>query len=305
MLLTGLTCLTQAQPTLNFPPGVFQNRSALDAGAVAFQGPGDIAPSAKAFWATSSCYTAAYSGSVALIADVATGLTTTTTGCTAGVVSVISGSPLATTCAVSCKYIKLFDQSAALSCAGSTVCDVVDPGSGTNPVLTANSLNTTSCAQLNSNMFLSTAANFTLSQPFTGWAIWKLTGGATNLYGVIISGAGTTAGTIRMGSSGTINKAGMYNGANIVAGAPATDNAYHANAYVMANATQSVIYVDGTGTNQSLGAATGFGAAVLSVGSTNTGSTGFGCEFGIWGSDLGSTVSASLSTNARTRYGSF
>src|SRR4051812_47838038 len=58
--LVGIACIAQAQ-TPGFPPGVFNNRAALDAGgAAAFSGPGDAVSGALAFWSCSRAYTAAY-----------------------------------------------------------------------------------------------------------------------------------------------------------------------------------------------------------------------------------------------------
>jgi hypothetical protein len=273
-------------------------------GGGGYAGPGDVASGASAFWATSMCYSAAYAGNIAVIVDVDPSPNfTTTLGCTAGVVSVTSGSAIATTCASGCFYQKLFDQSGGSNCGGA--CDIDDIATGALVMpLVANAVNSTSCANSDSSNRLSKDSVFTLAQPFTIYAMWERTDTANNLYAVI-KDASSAAGTIRAGGLNAANKAGMYNGNSIVAGATSSDNAYHANLYVFADATQSVIYVDGTGTNQSLGGTDGFTGTGVGVGSSNTGSTGFFCEGGIWPSDLGSTVATSLSANARTRYGSF
>lgn len=290
----------------SFPPGVFTGRAALDAGSAppAYTGPGDIVAGAKAFWSTSSCYSAAYAGSVALIADNATGLTTTTIGCSSGVVSVTGGSPLAATCSSACNYVTMFDQSGALACAGSTACDLTNATPSSQMTLLSNSINTSSCASIASGLSLISANNFTLPQPFTVAMISERTGGTGNIFGVVHD-AGSGSGTIRAGYNNAVNKAGMFNGNSIVTGAAASDNSAHSLIYVFADATQSVIYVDGSGTNQSLGGTTGFSGAAVAMGSNGAGETGFACEASIWGNDIGSTNAASLSTNGRARYGSF
>lgn len=283
--------------------------------AVGYQGPGDVIGSAIAWWATSSCYNAAYSGNVM---DVANGIGGSATvgsriKCTAGgtaaaitsstACTFLSGtttcSPLATTCATSCGALALYDQTGNNSCGGNP-CDLLTI-TGTAPPLSRTDLSSTfNCVTSGTNtQEMAASNNITINQAFSIAMLSKRISGTADLYGVINNGPGVG---IRMGYTVSTNAASIYAG-NSLTSVTASDTHYHSLVGVFANATQSVIYVDGTGNNVSLGSANGFSIAPITLfqGSTTTSVTF--CEGGIWASDIGATKAANYSTNVVARYG--
>lgn len=292
-------------------------------GGGGYAGPGDtsVAGAAVAFWATFSCYTAAYSGNVMDVVDTATGDTTgTRIQCSGGTASaLVSGSactfvtghacsPLTNgstgTCDSACSVRQLYDQTAGNNCTSAS-CDLLwNTGNVAGaPALTLNALSTFPCiTSASDSKSLVSTNSLTQNQAFTLLMTSKRISGTADVYGVMRD-TSTVAGTIRFGYANAANKADMYNGNSIPAGATASDTHFHALGGVFANATQSVLYVDGSSTNISLGGSGGYSAApaMLSAG-TNTTSVVV-CEGGIWNTDIGSTKNSNYSSNVVARYG--
>lgn len=284
-------------------------------GGGGYAGPGDtsVVGAAVAWWATFSCYNAAYSGHVM---DVGTSTTLPTTGsridCSSGTAAAITGStctfvsgnacsPLATTCASSCVVVEMYDQSGANSCS-SNPCHLVPTGS-TAPTLTLSALSSfpclTSASVANS---LGASNSLTQSQPFTLLMTSKRISGTADVYAAMRDTA-AAGGVVRFGYANSANKADMYNGNSIPAGATASDTHFHALGGVYANATQSVLYVDGSSTNISLGGAGGFATAPAMLSASANTTSVVVCEGGIWNGDIGATKAANYSTNVVARYG--
>lgn len=263
-----------------------------------YTGPGDIF-TFNAWWATHNCYNTAYSGNVSSIWDSATGTTThTLVTCSNGGTVNETINALSTTCAVACEVEELYDQSGALACAGSTACHLGPNNhvTGRPPVVTS-ALNSTICMQIGSTGKLATAANYTQAQPFSASVLAERTAFGTTLIAVISNAINNT---IRVGFSNTANNAGLYTGNAVLSAASATDNAYHAMAY-MANNTSSVIRVDSnSNVTGSIGSTTGFSAETIGVPNTSS-QFGVFCEGGLANGDQSANFST-LNSNIHTRW---
>ncbi len=135
--IVALLCLSPAA-------AYWQSRQQVSVGgAPGYVGPGDIVSGAIGYWSPYRCYNNAYSGSVADIVDESTGLVQTTITCATGGVIAETINPLSTTCVVTCRLKKLYDQSGSTACGGAA-CHLTTAGS--LPVITLNCLGSFPCS---------------------------------------------------------------------------------------------------------------------------------------------------------------
>ena len=310
-LFFASVALAQSVPLPGFPPGVFQNRAALDAGGgAAYVGPGNVVSGAVAWWGL-RCYNAAYSGNVADITDSSTGNTTgTRLQCSAGTVSaLVSGSActfvtgnacstLAVTCAVACNVEKLYDQSGANSC--SAACDVTQATNASRPTysstctgLTSKPCMTFSAAQgLTSPLYAATVA-----QPGTLSQVYKQ-----------ISGPSALLSTFLCGLLGTNFGADLSNYCGLTQShISAADNAWHtAQGVFNDGASASLLYVDGgSGASSPLGVTTFLTSGEPLAFGFGPGAdfNGFAAEGGIWIIAFNTTQADNMSSNQRAYWG--
>lgn len=290
-----------------------------------YQGPGDAVSGALAYWLTDSCYNAAYSGNVVDVQNAGATLGTRRQ-CSSGVVSdLVSGSActfvtgnacstLATTCAVACFIVNLYDQTVG-STGGGTLC-----GGGActltqtslqtkQPTYTANAIGTSHCGTFVGSSLQNVAATgtFTLAQPFTLTMMSERTSGTSDLLAVVRNTA-SAAGTIRAGYANSANKADMYAGVSVPAGITASDTHFHSLNDVFDNANAqggSGISVDGAAIGAlSLGTANGFSSTSVGLGENLSTTTNFvACEAGVY--PAGTIGFSALYNNQVARYGSF
>lgn len=289
----------------------------LAVAVVNFQGPGDVQSGALAYWLTNSCYTKAYSGKVADLVDTSHGGGAGGNGsrqqCSNGsVTSLVSGSActfqsgnacsdISVTCAVACKIVTLYDQTAGTQCGGSP-CDITQATNSNRPDYTSSAIGTTGCATFtaSANQTLAASGTFTLNQAFTIVMVAKRTT-TGDLYG-LVRDTTNTFGSIRAGYLSAANKAGLYAGTT-GQGATANDSVFHQLTDVF-NGASSSIAVDGSNTTGLSPGATGFSATSIAIGWAGTGSTvAIACEAGLYS---GTSVNATnLYNNATARYGAF
>lgn len=266
--------------------------------AAGYSGPGDVVSGALAWWGF-RCYNAAYSGNVADIWDSSTGSTTETLlTCSAGGTVNQTINSLATTCAVACSVKQMYDQSGAASCS-SAACNLSQATNSRRPALTTSCQNSKPCLVCaGSLIFVSDPVALTQAQPFTISAVGERTG-AFSSFGDIYS---NDSGGTQVGFSNSANNALEY--AGTVQSATAADSAWHSLQFVI-NGASSLIYVEGTSTSASPGAATlASGGHGICADNNNGGNpaTGNVTEVGIWGAFSPSQASA-MTANQRAYWG--
>jgi hypothetical protein len=273
----------------SFPPGAFLGHGPRDGAAVAgYQGPGDVIGSATAFYSCSRAYNAAYAtatGNLCIIADAATGNTSTCTlvASTTGFVNLTGtycgGSTPAAFCTAhtSCVVSTMYDQTAGNQCTASpTTCNIVQTTLANMPALTFSSLNSLPCVTMVAASALSTATplNAIAAQPYTAAVVAKqtTTGSNPNIFG---TGGGNPGQSY--GSGGSV--AQIFAGTLLTAAE--TDNAYHGLQFI-ANGASSGITVDSTATTGNAGtSAWGAGGNHIVLGG-GTAMIGSFCEGGVW-----------------------
>jgi hypothetical protein len=192
------------------------------AGVGSYQGIGDVKAGAVLYVSSGSCYTAAYPGNIAIIKDTVTNVTSTTLGCTTGVVAKTAGSTLTTTCTSFCYTNTAYDQTLSTSCtggSGAANCIFTNyPASGSqwnqyqNPTYNVPAPNgTTRCDHYagygdgNYNITSMTSYNSTTGvvtvvvSPVAGGSVWVLANGYNFLKVGTITGTGTDIATISGG----------------------------------------------------------------------------------------------------------
>ena len=159
-----------------FPPGVFQDRGALDATPAGYSGPGDVVTGAVA-WYGLRAYNAASLGNAAVNVCNSTGgvdvlcqdfLTNATTG--ALVIATIGG----VSCGVAPCTIKIwYDQSGFLNCS-SAACNITQATIADRYTLVLNCLGTLPCAQ-GAGAETGSSASITtgFGQPGTTSLVWN------------------------------------------------------------------------------------------------------------------------------------
>lgn len=158
---------------------------------------------------------------------------------------------------------KLYDQSGALACTGSTACDVPQATAGKQPLLLPNCLNSLPCMMFagSSTQYFQLVTFPATAQPVSASAVAQRNGALTTK-GQIISTftSGSTIQNIFYTTSN--NQIGLYAGSTGTA--TASDNVWHAIQSVVNGASPaSVLSVDNTETTVSSGAgATGISLAV-------------------------------------------
>ena len=293
-------------PVRSFPPGMFQNRAALDAssGGAAYTGPGDIVASAT-IWLGLRAYTAAYAtglGNAADIVDTATGLASCTIPLTSSGDLNLSGTICPTvsptvsvitfctvTHAAGCSVSKLYDQTGGgLHLTQATLASM--------PTFVLNCVGSTHpCINFTGGQTLTNGTGFSLSRPYSSTAVIERTSGTG--YECAICSNGFNQSWLFGNGANLIN---FYsNGDSTVA---ATDNAFHS-----ASAANSIpnglkIYIDGALTSASGVTATYSGA--IGMGSAG-GSLNCTCrvnEYGVWSGDF-TTNNSVINANAKTYWG--
>lgn len=274
-------------------------------GGGGYQGPGDVIGSATAFYSCARAYNAAYAaaaGNLCIIADAATGNTSTCTMkaaaagfadltsslCTGGTLTV----PAFCTAHTSCVVSTMYDQTVGNQCTASpTSCDEVQATLANMPALTFSAINSLPCLTMATTSQLNTATplNAIATQPFSMAIVAKQTTGGSNL---TMFGGGNP-GTF-WSTSTTV---GMFAGSSVVS-ATATLSAFHGISFVFNNTTSS-IQVDSTltsplspGTN-----GLGIGGNHIVIGATSGGMIGQLCEAGVWPVAFSSGQQTSMFSN--------
>jgi hypothetical protein len=266
------------------------------AAAPSYQGPGDIASGAIAFYSTGRAYNAAYAtakSSLADLVDTATGLLTCTlkvgTNGYADLTTVycptlVPVSNVVTWCTTvgGCSVTKLYDQTG-------TGNHVLQATLANMPALTFNAQNGLPCAAGTgtSSLNLSTAGAISQNAPYSLTAVAERTGSFTTVQRILRNGT-TNAASLAYG--GSANMITTNNGTSV--SLTASDNAFHA-FLVVASVSAPLFAVDSSAntstasngttalsTNQNV-MASSTNAAILS---------GFFCEGGIWGANLNSSA---------------
>lgn len=269
-------------------------------GTGGFQGPGDIASGAIAFYSCGRAYNAAYAvanSALCDIVDTTTGLATCTMSSDDdGFVNLLAvvcptGAPLVnvmTFCTVThvgCSVTKMYDQTG-------TGNHVVQATLANMPGLTFNAQNGLPCvAGGTASQRLASAGNISQSAPFTMMGVAERGSGFTTIQ-TIQSNANTNF--LRFGGSANQVTAGSSTAVNLTA----TDSAFHALLAVV-SATAPLFAVDSSAnTSTSTLGSTAMSSTEGIAGRTNGLSpllaSSFLCEAGIWPADLNSSYQAML-----------
>jgi|SRR5580704_3566977 hypothetical protein len=292
--LLAIVCLWQqgacAQAVLpGFPPGVFINRSALDAAPVAgYQGPGDITSGAIAFYSCGRSYNAAYAsggGAACTVVDTATG----SVSCVLPLLStgyVNTTACNSTACLIACSVSKMNDQTGNGN-------DVVQATLANMPGLTFNAQNGLPCAAGTGNaaVRLATAGNVAQAAPFTLTAVTERTGSFTTVQKVLTNDTNTNP----INFTASANTLGVNNGTAV--SLTAADSAFHALLNV-ASGTAPLLAIDSSAnTSTSTNGTTALTGPEYLMGRSSGAQAliaGFVCEAGIWPADLNSSYQAML-----------
>jgi hypothetical protein len=274
-----------------------------------YTGPGDLSLTGTLvkYWGF-SCVTNAYTGNVADIVDGATGNTTgSRLQCASGtLVALVSGSActfvtgnacstVATTCAVSCVVVTLYEQFGTATCTGSTVCNITQATNASRPTYSASGgAGGRACASFTSTQSLVTsAAGPTYAQPFSIATLDERTSGTA------LSGVFSTNGSFAGVYHNAANQAEIYAGS--AGTATASDNAFHAMQTVF-NGASSILAVDGSGTtvNPNTGS---FASGTFGMGDVAAAFTGVICEAMVFTGANSSANNTTLNSNQHTRFG--
>jgi hypothetical protein len=304
LFLAGLLLCAQS-PVAGFPPGAFAQRGALDAAASSYTGPGNVVAGAAAFWGLRG-YSSGFSGPVANICDVATGLTCADATWASGTLTVPTIGGVACNNSTNvCQVATLYDQSGALACGGATACDLSQTTVAKRPTLivpgAANGCTSDAsyCISFSAQCLPNATTPYTHALPISVVFIGNRTGGTSSLStGVSVRGSTTVVGWAAATDALRIT-AGT---AQTIAG---TDNAWHAVQGIWSNSV-GALSADGSTTtaNNGTNAPT---AQLLIMGSTANTCTGAALagkmsEAGIWPLDFTSSISA-LNSNAHSYWG--
>jgi hypothetical protein len=279
--------------------------------APSYIGPGDVLSGAVAWWGL-RCYNAAFSGNMVDVADAATGSTTgTRLQCAAGnVITALSSasactfvtgnacSSLATTCAISCNIVTLYDQSGNKNCTvGVAACDVTQATNTNRMTFISGCVGSLPCMTNTGVRGLVSSANFTsLAVPYTIVSAQERTSG-TNIQSVVrLASAGNYFG----GAANIIEcVSGSSNAVNGV-----SDNVWHVVQNALNSAgTNTNCIIDGTTNNFANSVATGTGA--VSIGGDNFSQflKGNIVEVGIWPTEISGTPAVTMNSNIHSYWG--
>lgn len=278
--------------------------------AAGYQGPCDVVTctsNVDAFFAIEQCVTNAYSGNVVDVVDAATGNTTgTRLQCSSGVVSaLVSGSActfvtgnacssLATTCATSCTFDRVYNQ---LDNGSGNFRDLIAPTSvSSRMTVTSSALNSRACLTGNgTTQFANKGGAFpnpTYSQPVTAVAVAKRTGSFTSTQSIIDDGS-----TYNMGYRASTNTVGSLSGTIT---ATATDNVFNSIMEIsVSGAGNSFMVVNGAAGTSGTVTGSNAGPYIGSFGGSSSFLTGQICEILIVSSALNATQYGNLYTNQR------
>jgi hypothetical protein len=306
LLLAGIFCASQSDA---FWQSRDSNYNISIAGPVGFQGPGDIASGAIAFYSAGRAYNAAYAAAQSPLADLVdttTGLATCTLNvgvngfanlsaavCPTGA-PIVSVMTFCTVTHVGCNIAKLYDQTGNGN-------HVVQATLANMPAFTLSAQNGLPCPAGTGATTLNLTTSGTISQavPFTYTAVAERTGSFTtnqrifsNMGGVLLFP--NSANTVRFTSGTAVNLT-------------APDSAIHALLAVVSS-TSPLFAVDASSNiSTSSSGTTSLSGAIIYMNLTAVGTTailsGFVCEAGIWPSDLNSTYQAMLANMRSATYG--
>lgn len=263
LLFAGLVCLAQAQtPASRFPPGVFQNRAALDGAAVSFAGSCDaVAAITGTFqWGTRPC-SLAYSGNIFKVCDQATGLVCADATVASGVISVptLGGNTCANSVTI-CVIDTFYDTSGnaglnATQATNSKRAALIVPGASNG--CTTDAAYCAAFVLANVQCYVS-SGTITQAQPLSMSAIVTRTGSTTTQQRIF----SFSVDTIRFNAA--VNSISMTAGTNRTL-TGVNDNAWHAIQAVF-NGASSQINADGAGTGTVDAGSTGISAELAGVG---------------------------------------
>lgn len=287
-----------------------------------YVGPGDIVSGATLWYSSNSCYKSTTTLGVVGLVDTATGNTTgSLLSCnTGGIVSAFVGpslcpwvtggacSAVATTCAVSCSVVRLYDQSGANACSGSP-CDMQQASVSHAPTYVVGVVGSSGCMNFNSagpqDLITSVPPTPPSAQPFTVTAVAERTSAFT-------TGANIMSWSpAQVTFTSTASTVAGFSGA--AGAAAATDGPGHPHAlqFVFNSpgfANTSSTIVDGTVTpSLDMGPNPPTAGNTVEIGGGGTGDlSGHICEFGVWpvGFTTGTGSQSDLmNTNMETRNG--
>lgn len=267
----------------------------------AYTGPGDVVASASA-WYGLRPYTLAYSGNVADICDVATGVTCATITAAAGVLTIptISGS----NCngGIACNVSKLYDQTAANNCTAAT-CDVSQATNGNRPALSFSCAGITAglpCMTFNgtSQSLASANALSSVAQPNTHVSVCERTGNFTTQGFCLAIGANVTL----LGFTASTNTVEI--GCLTALTATAADSSPHSfQGICNGGGTASSVTVDGSTTTGATGSNAASGTIRIGTTSGNLRLTGNLTEAGLWSGAFSAGNLSAMNSNQRAYWG--
>ena len=266
-----------------------------------YVGPGDISPSAAA-WFGLRAYNAAYATGLnpaADICDAATGATCTT-------INILSNGNFDTATAqtfctahTSCVVSKLYDQTGNGN-------NLTQATNADRPTLTFNCTNSLPCLTFSgvTAAQLGIAASPSIAVPWSVSAVAERTGSFTSFQGIFTGYTGSQE--VGLFFQNSANAGDLETGLGSIPSASAPDSAFHALEGV-AGASTIAIYADGTPNLAAASSAAWTNTNVMEVGNSpfnNVGMTGNWEESGVW-SNLGFSTSTatSLNSNQHTYWG--
>lgn len=258
---------------------------------VGYQGPGDIASGATAFYSCARAYNAAYAtalGAACDVVDTATGLVTCTLNfLSTGFVNKTQCSGVGQSCATACSISKMYNH------VSPGTIDVVQATLANMFPLAFNALNSLPCVSGNANTAfkLESAGTISQSAPFTLIAVAERTGSFTTPQRIISNGASSNG--IRFAASAnTIIAASGGTSVTLTA----NDSTPHAILQVV-SATAPLLAIDSsanTSTSSSGTTALSGNQYFASAATAQPMQAGIACEGGLWPSDQNANYQALL-----------
>jgi hypothetical protein len=276
---------------------------------VVYQGPGDVVSGASAFWGLRA-YNAAYAAAQSKLINACLPLDALCTDINSDTSGNLSVSMLATlgcnnTTSI-CTVKTLYDQSAALACAGSTACDITQATAANRPTLVlAGAANGCPVTTLPCMAFvraslqvLKSANTYTQAQPISVELVGIRTATFTSANRAILFGAGVAPFIQWTNSANT-----MSISAGTVQTLSVSDSSWHAVQGVWSNTVGS-LSADGVTSTANNGTSTP--AGVVDIGANANGSAGLDgklTEAGIWPIAFSAGNISGLNSNAHTYWG--
>lgn len=275
-----------------------------------YTGPGDIY-SGWTMWAGLRCYSAAYSGNAFDLVDTATGNTTgTRVQCSGGTLSaLVSGSactfvtgnscsPVATTCAISCSVVTMYDQTGNSNCTA-TPCHLTQATNANRPIYLTSGCpsSLTSCAKFLVSTMELDSPTITLALPITFVATAIRTQNFTTQSGILDCHSGGAGEFFNASANSILAYAG-----NAITQAD-NDNIWYAMQFVAAASGASL---NANGTQTTGGAQSQGCTTAIKMGRDGGGDApnGYINEIGIAPISF-TTQLTTLNTNMRAAYGGF